>query len=86
MSQKNSNFTSTGSTVKRLSELVPGERIKISNHQFGATNPAIFLAHDRTNLKRDVGYASFDRGHGIEPEFAIWQHDLDSGMTTIARA
>jgi hypothetical protein len=33
-------------------------------------------------MNRDIGYAQFDRGRQ-EPEFAVWQHELDAGRTKI---
>ena len=71
--------------ITRLNLLTPGDRITVTSRQFDATNPAVFLSHDRTGLNRAIGYATFDRGAGQEPEFAIWQHQLDNGETTITK-
>jgi hypothetical protein len=71
-------------SISDLTELKPRDRIWTTSEQFGTTNPAIFTAHDRTGLKRAIGYARFDRGLE-EPEFAIWQDDLDSGRMIITR-
>jgi hypothetical protein len=74
---------SPGEQITDLRQIQPGDRIFIESPQFRTTNHAIFISRDRTGLNRDIGYARFDRGLGVEPEFAIWQHELDLGSTTI---
>jgi hypothetical protein len=72
----------TQAPIKSLKQLQPGSLIWITSAPFEATNPAIFVSHDRTGMNRDIGYAQFDRGRQ-EPEFAVWQHELDAGRTKI---
>ena len=77
-------MNATEATVSSLKELNPGDLIWIANLQFAVTNPAVFVSHDQTGLQRPIGYARFDRG-ALEPEFAIWQHEMILGCSIITR-
>lgn len=69
----------------KISELKPGQKVWIASAVHAGTfkNSAVFNSGDRMNLGRDVGYFQFDRQGFLESEFALWQHELDSGRVVI---
>ena len=72
----------TQAPIKSLKQLQPGSLIWITSAPFEATNPAIFVSHDRTGMNRDIGYAQFDEA-GKSLNSPSGSMSWDAGRTKI---